>query len=178
MIILIDGPLCSGKTTTAFHLEQKLSNNDITRIDSDEERFKELYNINIREGDSRKIAQYMNDPFCRNLSRIILDESHRHDIVILSMCLAGDSAKKYIVDGLEACDLYHFVLTLSFDALYKRAEADNNPTRDAYNAECLYPRITKYIKENYQSAKRINVENSSASEVVDFIANTIFLNQC
>lgn len=173
MIILIDGTLCSGKTNTGFVLEQKLSNYDAVRFDSDEERFRELPNLDIQEGDCRILAHYMNDPFCRNFSKLILEEAAKHSIVIVSMCLAGDSAKRYIVEGIKDRFLHHFILSVSYNVLYRRAESDKNPTRDAYLAERSYERITKYYEENYQSAVRIDTDNITVNDTVNFILNEI-----
>ncbi len=173
MIILIDGTLCSGKTDTAIILEQKLSNYDVIRFDSDEEQFQELSNIDIQEGDCRILAHYMNDPFCRNFSKFIRDEAAKHSIVIVSMCLAGHSARRYIVEGLKDRCLHHFILSVSYNTLYRRAESDKNPNRDAYLAERSYERIIKYIEENYQAAIQINTDNITVDDAVNCILNKI-----
>ena len=176
MIVLIDGPLCVGKTTVAQVLAESLKQYDVKVMDADTEEYFELFSKDLHEGDPLLAPVRNHTTFCRNFGRLVEDEADEHEIVIVPMCLEGKAAKEKIADYLKLRreDVLHVVLMVDIETLKMRVENDNKESRDKRYALNEYDDCIRYIDMYYMKEFLINTEDLTAEEVANVILKKFY----
>lgn len=177
MILLIDGPLGVGKSTTAEALKEVFHGNEVLVMDADSPEYRNLFYAGRKEGEGLGAFPHYDRPFCRNFCREIIEQSKQHNFVIVAMCLEGKAAKECIADYLksEQKDVWHLILTISKDVLQRRLEIDGNKNRDVRQSLDEYGMSIQYINQFYSdgSAEIINVDKLSPNDIADKINKII-----
>ncbi len=175
MIILIDGPLCVGKTTVADILKENMQSRDVVIMDADDSKYSDFTRIDPQPGDVKGTALRYHTTFCRNFGKEITKEAEEHEIIIVPMCLEWKPAKEYIADRLktERDDVYHIILLISKDRLMDRVNTDENESRQKDVTISEYDICAEYIDVYYDDAIKIDTDYIDASNVASEIQKII-----
>ena len=190
MLILIDGPICIGKTTIGQELANKISQYgiDSSYMDSDDyyHQFKDMMKGKAGSCNSPQegfeyirmaacgMEPFNNPLFAKYLQEKICKHIDDGKTVIASMSLASDYCKKIINDYFSKERKYlHIILKCSQKELDERIENSNRTAEAIKFAKTNNAKIMPYLEKNYEDGYWITVDNKTSEDVVEEIL-TIF----
>lgn len=172
MIIWIDGTYGIGKTQVALKVYEKLRDNKIELLNSDQYYREIIKEIAIFGGGT---MPQNNKMFLKRFRKIIEEKiSDSSKIIIIDMAITEMECKEilfnYINDKYN--NIMHFILNATFDNIQNRIKLDFN--RDREDALYYLDRNVKFLENNFKNAIWIDTNNKTAAEVADIIIKHIF----